>query len=290
MLEVSHLRVAVGAAVLVRDASFAVDASQVHALVGESGSGKTSIARALVGLAPTGAAVTGQVRLNGVDWPRHGVVWVPQDAASALNPAVSVRAHLAESVSVHQGARGAALDAEVESLLASVGFSVDQGLLAKFPHQLSGGMRQRVLLAAALGARPSVVIADEPTTALDAPLRRQVLDELKAMAAARSLGVVLITHDLSGVEHAADQLSVLYAGSIVEQGACAQLLTRPRHPYTRALLAARAFKPIAGMAPSPSDELPGCRFAPRCDRADGRCVSTVPMFDGRVACFNPEGP
>ncbi len=289
-LEVQHLKVALGPALLVRDASLRVEPGQLHALVGESGSGKTSLARALVGLAPAGATVTGRVELEGVEWPQRGVVWVPQDAASSLNPAMSVRAHLAEAISVHQPHRGAALASEVVALLTSVGFDVDPTLLDKFPHQLSGGMRQRVLLAAALGARPSVMIADEPTTALDGPLRAQILDELKALARSRGLAVLLITHDLASVARAADQVSVMYAGVTVEHGPTARLLEAPRHPYSRALLDARAFKPIAGVAPSPSQELPGCRFAPRCGRALQRCSAAAPAFEAGLACFNPVSP
>jgi oligopeptide/dipeptide ABC transporter ATP-binding protein len=289
-LVVDRLGVTLGPAVLVRDVSLTVTPGVLHALIGESGSGKTSVARALCALAPAGAEVTGRALLDGLDVlaqrsPR--VVWVPQDALGALDPVQSVGGHLAEALEVHRGVRGPARQGEVAALLASVGLEGEARLLGQFPHQLSGGMRQRVLLAAALAADPSVLLADEPTTALDEPLRVQLLELLRGLAAQRGMGVVVITHDLGLVAQHAHQVSVMYGGTVVEHGLASAVCSRPRHPYTRALLAARAFEALAGAAPSATEALPGCRFAPRCARVSPACQAP-PVFDGAVACFHPE--
>jgi oligopeptide/dipeptide ABC transporter ATP-binding protein len=289
-LVVDRLGVTLGPAVLVRDASLTVSAGRLHALIGESGSGKTSVARALCGLAPTGALVSGRALLDGVDVLERTsarVVWVPQDALGALDPSQSVEGHLAEALAVHRGLRGEPCHREVVALLAAVGLSGEPRLLRQFPHQLSGGMRQRVLLAAALAADPKVLLADEPTTALDEPLRLQVLALLRSLAEARGMGVVVITHDLGLVAQHADEVSVMYAGTVVEHGAGPTLLARPRHPYTRALIDARAFVALPGVAPQATEQLEGCRFRPRCPRASTACAR-VPSFEADVACFHPE--
>jgi oligopeptide/dipeptide ABC transporter ATP-binding protein len=290
LLEVRSLAVTLGAARLVRDVSLAVASGQVHALIGESGCGKSSTARALLGLSPTGAVVSGTVTVDGAA-PRRGLVtMVPQDAQSALNPVMSVGEQLFEALTVHQGLTGPAMRDAALVLLGAVGLTEGQALLRAFAHQLSGGMRQRVLIAAALAASPRVLVADEPTAALDAALRAQVLQLFKSLAATRGLAVLLITHELAAVELAASEVSVMYAGTIVEQGACATVLSRPRHPYTRALLAARpsaGFHPIEGVAPSATAVVEGCSFRPRCGRAGQGCLVSPPLAGG-VACVNPE--
>jgi oligopeptide/dipeptide ABC transporter ATP-binding protein len=291
LLEVRSLSVTLGPALLVRDVSLCVAAGTVHALIGESGCGKTSAARAMIGLQPEGAVVGGSTLVDGRP-PRPGpLTLIPQDAQGALNPVLSVGDQLGEALLVHQGLRGQAHREAAGALLEAVGLGGEgAALLRAFPHQLSGGMRQRVLVAAALAARPLVLIADEPTTALDAALRVQVLELFRALAVGRGLAVLLITHELEAVERACDELSVMYAGRVVEQGATAAVLAAPRHPYTRALLAARpsaGLHPIDGLAPTPTDRPRGCAFRPRCARALSACVAPPELALG-VACFNPE--
>jgi oligopeptide/dipeptide ABC transporter ATP-binding protein len=298
LLEVRGLGVTLGGARLVREVDLTCSAGRVHALVGESGSGKSTVARALLGLLPEGAVVTGTASFEGAELfglppaaraalRGRRLALVPQEALSSLDPVMSIGAQVQETLRVHQPAL--ATEVQAVALLASVGLPEGPALLRAYPHQLSGGMKQRVLVGLALACGPALLIADEPTTALDAAVRRQVLALLRSLALERGLAVLIITHDLGSVESVADEVSVLYAGSVVEQGGVG-LLEHPRHPYTQALLAARpgpgGFKPLRGVAASPAEVIEGCAFAPRCDRATGACRAAQPLRDG-VACVHP---
>lgn len=282
-MNVSGLRVELAGQLLVRDFSIALTPGRVHAVVGESGSGKTISALAVLGLAPEDAVVTNRPEAN------H-VAMVLQEPLSALNPVLSVGSQLLETLSVHGQPSARALE-----LLAEVGIEDGAQRLRSFPHQLSGGQRQRVAIACALAANPRVLIADEPTTALDASTRNVVLELLRRLARDRGLAVWLITHDLHAVRHASDDVTVMYAGSVVEQGATSSVLAAPRHPYTAALLAANPAAHAAG-APLPtipravplaSEVISGCRFHPRCSRAQSKCSTESPALLDGVACFYP---
>ncbi len=302
-LEVEALCATLGGARLVDEVSLRVQPGRIHALVGESGSGKSMTALAITGLVPEGVARTGRVLLGGVDvlplssarMRAHlgrDISLMLQEPLAALNPVMRVDAHVIEALRVHHAmslprARGRAAE-----LLAEVGLT-EARVRAAYPHQLSGGMRQRVLLAAALAGEPKVLIADEPTTALDASVRGVVLALLRSLTTARQLAVLLLTHDLGIVRHACDEVSVMYAGRIVEQGT--SVLENPRHPYTCALLAAlpangrrgAPLEVLEGTVPGPNEVIEGCRFRPRCPRADSAC-HVRPALEEGVACHHPK--
>jgi len=296
-LSVKSLGVLLGGHALVDDFSLELKAGEVHAVVGESGSGKTLSALAVLGLLPEGAEARGSAQRGGVELltaqgplRRAGLSMVLQEPLSALNPVLSVGDQLVETLSVHRKAGD--LRAAAIALLGEVGIPEGGQRLGMFPHQLSGGQRQRVSIACALAAGPEVLIADEPTTALDASMRGVILTLLKTLAKERSLAVWLITHDLHAVRGAADQVTVMYAGRVVEQGPTARVLESPRHPYTVALLASNpaAAKPgvplptLAGAVPLAREVIAGCRFHPRCPKVIDRCRTERPALIEGVAC------
>lgn len=309
VVDVRGLTVALDGALLLDGLSFSIDAGALHGLVGESGSGKTTAANAMLRLLPagakaSGAASVGGVELLGLDDAALGrargrtIAMMLQEPLAALNPVLTVGAHLVETLEVHHAVPKPQLRARAVALLEEVGLPDPASRLDAYPHQLSGGMRQRVLLAAAIACEPAFLVADEPTTALDASLKGVVLALLQRLAERRKLAVLLISHDLSAVRDVCRDVSVLYAGRLVEQGPVADVLTRPRHPYTHALLAARpdasrrggALEAIGGVVPAPGDDVPGCRFHPRCAHAQARCRSEAPaLTDGphRFACHFP---
>jgi oligopeptide/dipeptide ABC transporter ATP-binding protein len=295
MLEVSGLRVELGPLALVDDFTFTLDEGQVHAVVGESGSGKTLSALALLSLLPEGATSAGTIRLDGVTpTNRKGFAMVLQEPLSALNPVLSIGAQLLETLEVH-GTKGELRSAALE-LLREVGIDDGASRLSAYPHQLSGGQRQRVAIACALAASPRALIADEPTTALDASMRGVILSILRRLAKERSMGVWLITHDLHSVREASDLVTVMYAGRVVEQGATARVLSAPRHPYTAALLASNPsatavgtrLPSIPGAVPLASERISGCRFHPRCPKVFGPCSLERPALLDGVACHAVE--
>lgn len=274
------------------------------ALIGESGSGKTLTALAIMGLLPDGATTTGHVALDGRDlltldedaWcglRGRRVAMVFQEPLTALNPLQRVLAQVMEPIRLHRLAadRSQARDRAM-ALLARVG--LDDRQARAYPHQLSGGQRQRALIAMALAGEPDLLIADEPTTALDARLRVQVLDLLGELVAERGMGLLLISHDLALTARRVDRLQILYGGRVMEQGDAPTLLAQPRHPYTQALWAARPrlgagrdqpLHPLKGNVPALTQLGEGCPFAPRCPLATARCVDQPPRFDGRIACW-----
>ncbi|MEU3692623.1 ABC transporter ATP-binding protein [Streptomyces narbonensis] len=289
----------------VRGVSFDLHEGEVLALVGETGAGKSLTARAVLGMAPRTARITGSVRLRGSEltgaprsvyaglWGRR-VALVPQDALSVLSPVHTVGAQLAAAVrSVRRPGRRQARAAAVAAL-DSVGIADAARWARAYPHEFSGGMRQRAVIAMAMINEPELVIADEPTTALDPALQEQVLDLLASLREASGAAMLLVTHDLGVVARHADRIVVVYAGRAMESGPVEEVLPRPRAPYTAGLLASlppdtptgdRRLPAIAGAPPAPHEieGLTGCAFAPRCPRAADVCRTLTPEPEPVVA-------
>jgi oligopeptide/dipeptide ABC transporter ATP-binding protein len=304
LLEVDRLVTSRGQTALVDGISFSLSPGRMLGLVGESGCGKSLTALSIMGLLPTGVERTsGEVRLLGApisaaDRGRQ-VAMVFQEPATALNPVLTIGAQIAETLQVHLKLSRAAAKAKGVELLRAVGIADAAERFDAWPHQLSGGMRQRVLIAAAIACDPRVLIADEPTTALDVTVQAQILALLSELKRQRGLAVLLITHDLGVVAEACDDVAVMYAGRLAERGTVNDLLLHPRHPYTGALLAARPglatrgrdLEAIAGAVPPPELRPTGCAFADRCSRALPVCVTiqpTLPPGDAPgFACHHP---
>ena len=279
------------------DLSFEMREGETVALVGESGSGKSTAALALSRLIPesTGRVISGRVMFEGRDLlalPVHDlrevrgrrIGMIFQDPMMALNPVFTIGWQLAEPLRQHFGlSQRAARDRAVE-LLGQVAIPAPEQRIDQYPHNLSGGMRQRVMIAMALACRPSLLIADEPTTALDVTVQAQVLSLIKTLKDELGTAVLLITHDLAVVWEIAQRVIVMYAGRKVEEGTAADVFDDPQHPYARELLRAAAFASggdgrlpeIPGTVPSPFDMPPGCRFAPRCASAREICRAVLP--------------
>ena len=302
-----------GTLTAVDDVSFDVGPGEVLGLVGESGSGKTITGFSILGLidAP-GTIRAGEVWLNGTDLRRlppealrrlrgDRIAMIFQDPMMTLNPVLRIDTQLIETILAHRDvSRGRAREM-AEAALAQVGIPSPAERLRAFPHELSGGMRQRVVIAAALMLEPDLIIADEPTTALDVTIQSQILYEMQRLMAARRTALIWITHDLTVVAGLARRVAVMYAGRIVETGPVDDLLDRPAHPYTHGLIhsipsaTARGERlaPIPGMTPSLIGLPPGCPFAPRCGRADAACA-TAPRLrdiapDRWLRCHHPMG-
>ncbi|MEH1124714.1 ABC transporter ATP-binding protein [Micromonospora sp. CPCC 206061] len=296
--------------------SFAVDAGEVVALVGESGCGKSVTSLALMGLLPRrGAHVGGSADFDGTDLLAldqrsmrdirgKDVAMIFQDPLSSLNPVIPVGIQVTEVLVRHRGMSGDAARKEAAQLLDRVGIPDPRRRLKEYPHQLSGGMRQRVLIAIAVACQPRLLIADEPTTALDVTIQAQILELLKDLVRDSGTALIMITHDLGVVAGMCDTINVLYAGKVVESARRKELFAAPRHPYTVGLLRSiprldvgrgEKLTPIPG---SVRDVLPwseGCAFAPRCDRQIEACVgeppAMVPTHTGHsYRCVNPVSP
>lgn len=304
---------------VIDDVSFSVAEGEVLALVGESGCGKSVTARSILRVLPEGMSIaSGSIRLNGreltglseADLNRvrgQDAAMVFQEPMNSLNPVMSIGDQVIECLSVH-GTSGRQARERAIHLLERVGIPSPSSRMADYPHRLSGGMRQRAMIAMALACRPRLIIADEPTTALDATIQRQILDLLHEIQAETGMALLLITHDLSVVRDLAQHVAVMYAGRIVERGPCADVMNSPAHPYSKGLIAAlpafdrynvppkgRRFFEIAGQVPSIENRPTGCRFQPRCDRSSADCHRRDPdlgQVRGRdVACILPcEGP
>lgn len=319
LLEVEGLRTLIGqgpgAVRAVDGVGFRIRRGEAYALVGESGCGKSMTALSILGLVPRPAAriVEGSVRLDGTDLLRlperelrrvrgRRIGMVFQEPQTALNPVLSVETQIGEALTRHLGLRGRARRERVLALLREVGIPDPERRLREYPHQLSGGMKQRVVIAMAIACDPDLVIADEPTTALDVTLQAQVLELLRRERERRGMALLLITHDLGVVAENADRVAVMYAGEIVEEAPRGRFFREPRHPYTRGLFEAlpdrrkraRPLAAIPGSVPSLAAPPPGCRFAPRCALADARCRAEAPgwteLGEGhRVRCHAVAG-
>jgi oligopeptide/dipeptide ABC transporter ATP-binding protein len=298
-LEVTDLNVRYGPVHAVRDASLRVDAGQVVALIGETSSGKSSLALAAARLLPRSAAVTGQVMIAGTDVSALGgaefrraraslVGCIAQDAMAALNPVIPVGRQIGELFSVHAGSSRRAAAESAVAALAQVEITNPLAVARLYPHQLSGGMRQRVMIAMAVALTPPLIIADEPTTALDVSTQAEILALIGDLRARLRCGILWITHDMGVVAELADWAAVMYAGRIVELGTADAIFDAPAHPYTEGLLQTRrdlrtgqAGAPlfqIPGSPPAPGEIEQGCPFAPRCPRASQICSQTDPVL------------
>jgi len=317
MLEVTDLRVTIGRHQIVHIDSFSVAAGGRLGLVGESGSGKTMTAMSIVGLLPDEARVTGSIlfegrelltrsdkqmaRVRGAD---IGVVF--QDPSRALNPMMRVGRQISEALRLHMKLSRSERHQRVISLLEQVQLPDPETLLRRYPHQLSGGQQQRILIAIAIACDPKLLIADEPTTALDVTVQEEILRLLVSLSEQRSMGLLFVSHDLGVVRFVCDQVAVVYGGNLVEVGPTNDVVDAPRHRYTSALLAANPGIPAAdeidtfvgqrltvirGSVPAFGDFPEGCRFRNRCDFEVPTCAeppSTTVEGAHRFRCWNPE--
>ncbi len=309
VLEVEDLSVDYGSAVGAKDVTLAIEAGRVLALIGETGSGKSSTALAIARLLPQSARVRGRVAIQGVDVSGYSaatfrrirgskVGFVPQDAMAALNPVLPIAAQIGEMFRL-QGRSRPEAERQTLAALRRVWIHDAAAVSRLYPHQLSGGMRQRVMIAIALALDPPLLIADEPTTALDVSTQAEILRLVDHLRAELELAVLWITHDMGVVAELADRVGVMYAGRLVEQGPAPDLFDEPRHPYTgglletlRSLRSGRAGEPLYQIDGQPPTSLvTGCPFRPRCPFATSVCSEVDPQlepFGGRqVACHHP---
>jgi oligopeptide transport system ATP-binding protein len=296
----------------VQQVSFAVQSRECVGIVGESGSGKTQVFMAAMGLLAGNSAVDGAVRFEGVDILRappsqlnrvrgSKLTMIFQDPMTSLTPHLKIGTQLAEVLVCHAGKSWSESRIAARRMLERVRVPEPARRLQQYPHELSGGLRQRVMIAMSLLCEPTLVIADEPTTALDVTVQAQIIDLLRAMREEVGMALVLISHDLGVVAGLADRILVMYAGRVVESAAAVDLFEHPRHPYTAELLKCipslsgpllERLPTLPGQPPQPGDSHSGCAFAPRCPRALERCRSERPELHGspggtEVACHYP---
>ena len=298
--------------------SFQLARGEMLGVVGESGCGKSITALSVMGLvpAPAGRIAGGSIRLDGRELVGldesamcrvrgNEISMIFQEPMSSLNPVMRIGKQIAEPLRLHQGMDRGAARARAIEMLDLVQMPEARRRIDEYPHQLSGGMRQRVMIAIALACRPAVLIADEPTTALDVTIQAQILDLLAREQQRRHMAMILITHDLGVVAGRTDEVAVMYAGRVVERAPTPVLFDRMRMPYTEALLAAipkldaaphTRLPAISGRPPDPTRPLPGCSFAPRCGHVDERCLAAKPPLSaldasgGQYACWHPLQP
>ena len=308
----THFFTKAGVVKAVDDVSFSVGRGEVLGLVGESGSGKSMTGYSLLGLIdPPGKIVAGSIILDGIEQRTlnaeqqrrmrgNRIAMIFQDPMMTLNPVLRIDVQMIEAILAHKHVSRDVARSRAREALAKVGIaSPDERLLA-YPHQFSGGMRQRVAIAIAMLNRPDLIIADEPTTALDVTIQGQILYEIQTLTRETGTALIWITHDLSVIAGLADRVCVMYAGRIVEQGSCEEVLATPAHPYTRGLLDSvpannergQRLKQIPGMTPSLLDLPPGCPFRERCNRATEACDVSPEMRPAggpgqSVRCFHP---
>ena len=298
--------------------SFSVAPGETLAVVGESGCGKSVTSLSILRLiaSPPGRIVAGRVAFEGRDLLAlsedemravrgDAVSMIFQEPMTSLNPALTVGRQIAESLVLHRGLSQRDAMAKAVAMLRKVRMPEPERRVRQYPHELSGGMRQRVMIAMALACGPRLLIADEPTTALDVTIQAQILELMRELARETGAAIILITHDLGVVAEMAQRVVVMYAGRKVEEAPVEELFVRPRHPYTRGLLGSmphlgdsvrgedgRRLVEIPGMVPSLKDVQPGCLFAPRCPNAVARCLQEVPPLTAHgpghwAACWNP---
>jgi len=311
LVEIHDLTVAFDGVSVLHGIDLHVSHGEALGLVGESGCGKSVTWLAALGLLPAKATVTGAVTLgqsNLIGAPRPAleairggqIAMIFQDPSSSLNPVMRVGRQIMEALRLHKGLRGNTARIEALRLMDIVGIPDAKGRFTLYPHEFSGGQAQRIMIAMALAGEPDLLIADEPTTALDATIQAQILDLLANLRAELNMAMVFISHDLGAVAQVCDRVCVMYAGRIVEQGPVAQLFKHPRHPYTQGLFNAlprldgprEALAPIVGSVPDPNQLPMGCAFSPRCPRARDFChvdrPVLLPQHDGRaLACAYP---
>ncbi|RWG07807.1 ABC transporter ATP-binding protein [Mesorhizobium sp.] len=295
LLRIEGLTVDFGGVRVIRGMDLTLTRGDSLGIVGESGSGKSVTWLAALGLLPKTAAVSGKVRLDGeellgaaaarLDRIRGGrLAMIFQDPSSALNPVVRIGRQVGEVLARHQGLSGSSVRAEVKRLFELVGLPDAARRFDAYPHQMSGGQNQRVMIAMALAGGPDVLVADEPTTALDATIQAQILELLTTVRRETGMALVLISHDLGVVSETCERIMVMYAGNLVETGHSDSIFGNPQHPYTRGLLAAlpsfegalHRLVPIEGQVPEPANMPPGCPFAPRCPQRMTACETAVP--------------
>ncbi|HVW49709.1 MAG TPA: ABC transporter ATP-binding protein [Trinickia sp.] len=315
LLTIRNLAVTFGGAPAVDGVSFSVAPGEVVGVVGESGSGKSVTMMALMGLIDAPGVVTAdEITFDGKDLLRASaktrrriigkdVAMVFQDALTSLNPSYTVGYQIKEVLKLHEGLRGAALDRRALDLLDQVGIPDAKNRIGAFPHQMSGGMNQRVMIAMAVACNPKLLIADEPTTALDVTIQAQIMDLLVTLQKERGMALVLISHDLAVVSQVAQRVAVMYAGEVIETNRVPDIFARPHHPYTEALLAAipehnrgaKRLSALPGMVPGRDDRPSGCLFAPRCKYVVDDCRKGRPPLDppqphdalARARCIKP---
>ena len=294
----------------VQEVSFAIHAGQTVGVVGESGCGKSVTAMALMGLLPPQAARidSGEILFDGQDLLRlkarnmadlrgNQLAMIFQEPMTALNPVLTIGEQLCEPLIRHRGETPKAAWLHATRLISEVGLARADSLMNSYPHQLSGGMLQRVMIAMALSCQPKLLIADEPTTALDVTVQAQILRLLRDRAQSRRMAMLLITHDLGVIAQMAEQVVVMYAGRVVESGPTAEILRHPQHPYTQGLIASRPVPgerrrrlySIPGQVPDLAALPAGCAFADRCQRASAVCRQSLPPLLGttrQAACFH----
>jgi dipeptide transport system ATP-binding protein len=315
LLTIRNLAVNFGGAPAVDGVDLSIAPGEVVGVVGESGSGKSVTMMAVMGLIDAPGVVTAdEVRFDGVDLlhaaPRErrkivgkDIAMVFQDALTSLNPSYTVGYQIKEVLKLHEGLRGRALDRRALELLDQVGIPDAKNRISAFPHQMSGGMNQRVMIAMAVACNPKLLIADEPTTALDVTIQAQIMDLLVQLQKERGMALVLISHDLAVVSQIAQRVAVMYAGEVIETNRVPDIFASPHHPYTEALLAAipehnlgaKRLAALPGMVPGRDDRPSGCLFAPRCKYVVDDCwkgrpdlAPLDPRNEGmRARCIKP---
>lgn len=314
VLEVRNLTTQFGggpsALTVVKDVSFSVSEGEILGLVGESGSGKSVTGFSLMGLiSPPGAVTGGSIRFDGTELRglpekqmrslrgnRMGMIF--QDPMSTLNPVLRIDTQMIETITAHEKVSRRAAWERARDALGMVGIPSPEERLKAYPHQFSGGMRQRVAIAIAMLHQPRLLIADEPTTALDVTIQAQILAMMQRLAKEQGMGLIWITHDLSVIAGFAESLAVMYAGRLVEGGPVSQILRAPQHPYTKGLIDSlpsstqrgQPLRQIDGVTPSLARLPKGCAFHPRCPRTTEACLSEPPLLEGdvrSVRCFHP---
>ncbi len=319
LLEVENLYVTIdtldGPLQIIKGIDFSIEKGERLGIVGESGCGKSITALAIMALLPDRSKVTGQILLNGKDinlfneeqmcrirGDKIGMIF--QEPMTALNPVKTIGAQIAESLILHRNMKKRQIKDEVEQLLESVDLPVERFGLNLYPHQLSGGQRQRVMIAMAIACKPDILIADEPTTALDVTVQKQILELIKELAMKFGMSLIMISHDLGVIAQTTQKVMIMYAGQVMEQGETSKVFKHMSHPYTEGLFAAipkpgssrlegkKRLSTIPGSVPDPKSTVQGCIFAPRCSFSDDICLKSPPgksdISSGHhIRCFHP---